>query len=245
VPGAMCWDKEAPVGILGNVAIVLYTVLAITCARYFAQYQQAFYIAILPAFAIYAFAANWQISRLRNLATQDSLTKLRNRLGAEQALLLEGSRAFRFSHPMSIIYLDCNLFKWVNDQLGHAEGDRVLRQIADLLVSNVRRIDTVCRLGGDEFCVICPETTANTALLVVEKLKAAVQVGLEYKGLSVVVTVSAGAASLDGKNFDPTMQRAEVLGHMLDLLREADTGMQRDKDASRQNRSASPLPART
>lgn len=101
----------------------------------------------------------------------DALTGARNRKGFQEALANEIARHERKGITFCLAYIDCDNFKQVNDNHGHAEGDRLLKAIADVAVETLRRSDTVGRIGGDEFAVILPETGRTEALFVVDKLQ--------------------------------------------------------------------------
>jgi diguanylate cyclase (GGDEF)-like protein len=104
------------------------------------------------------------MDKIRNLAQTDDLTGVSNRRHFVEVCAAELERARRYGHPLSLAYLDVDDFKEVNDRLGHAAGDRLLRQVASALVGSVRATDTVGRLGGDEFAVLFPETDRDRAL---------------------------------------------------------------------------------
>jgi len=104
------------------------------------------------------------------LATSDPLTGLLNRRAMERLLDNEVARSQRFSAPLSVLLLDVDHFKAFNDRLGHLLGDEVLKAIANLLKRSVRRVDAVARFGGEEFCVILPQSGEQAAIDVAEKL---------------------------------------------------------------------------
>ncbi|MCK8060218.1 MULTISPECIES: GGDEF domain-containing protein [unclassified Fusibacter] len=110
--------------------------------------------------------------KLSQLLYHDVLTGLPNRryVMAEIEKLLNNWARYRV--PFSILFIDVDKFKSVNDNYGHENGDKVLQWIADLLSSTVRKTDIACRLGGDEFIVICPNTEADGAFIVGKKLNA-------------------------------------------------------------------------
>jgi diguanylate cyclase (GGDEF)-like protein len=137
---------------------------------------------------------------LRRLATRDALTGLLNRRAFDTVLSDEVGRARRLGRPLALVLLDLDHFKAVNDTRGHPAGDTVLSAVARVLEAEVRSIDKVARLGGEEFAVVLMETEAPDALIVARRLVDAVRgrpVGLA-DGESLVVTVSAGVASMAG-----------------------------------------------
>lgn len=113
--------------------------------------------------------------QLELLSTHDELTGLPNRRFADSTLKQLWTEAQRYGSPLSALMLDADRFKEVNDRFGHAEGDALLRALAARLRQAVRGSDIVCRLGGDEFLVICPRTTKAGAAEVAKKILAARQ----------------------------------------------------------------------
>jgi len=107
----------------------------------------------------------------RHIAITDSLTGLYNRGHLNQLALNEISRVLRYSRPLSVIMLDIDFFKHVNDTYGHAAGDLVLQAVASITKSHVRVSDIVARYGGEEFIILLPETIAADAADVAENLR--------------------------------------------------------------------------
>jgi diguanylate cyclase (GGDEF)-like protein len=125
---------------------------------------------------------------LRLLSQQDPLTGLANRRVLQDRLNYEIARHRRHSRRFSVLALDLDGFKKVNDRFGHAAGDEILREIAKALEKAVREQDTVARMGGDEFCVLAPEIGWEDAERLAERLELAVQSavgGLDMLGVSV------------------------------------------------------------
>ncbi len=112
---------------------------------------------------------------LERLSVTDRLTGLFNRLKLDVVLAGELDRASRFAQPFSIILIDADHFKQVNDRYGHQAGDEVLQQLANILISNTRKVDTVGRWGGEEFLVICPGTDGAGARQLAENLRLAIE----------------------------------------------------------------------
>ncbi len=112
--------------------------------------------------------------KLVELSITDELTGLPNRRHLMRKLEEEIARAQRTGHPFALLMIDLDHFKKVNDRHGHPTGDRVLRECADCLRQNIRRTDIAGRYGGEEFCVLLPETSGEGAHRSAEKLRRAV-----------------------------------------------------------------------
>ena len=109
--------------------------------------------------------------RLEELATTDGLTRLLNRRAMLERLNAEVDRSRRFKSHVSLLMLDLDYFKSINDQHGHLVGDAILRQLASLLASSIRTVDVVARYGGEEFVMILPETSTEGATIFAERLR--------------------------------------------------------------------------
>ena len=130
-----------------------------------------------------------QTDILRNLAMIDPLTGLYNRRFAEQRLTAEVARSERKGHPLTVITVDLNDFKHINDAYGHAAGDKVLQEFAFRLNKVIRGTDLAVRLGGDEFLVLLPECTLEQLQFVLGRLGS---MEVEWQGHKIPVTFSAG-----------------------------------------------------
>lgn len=130
--------------------------------------------------------------RLSDLARHDALTGIANRTAFGERLELEIARHRRLHEPMSLIFLDCDDFKKINDTCGHLEGDRLLRVVAAALQGAVRKTDMVCRLAGDEFVILLPQTDQEGAKNVAEMLHE--QLHIETMMENWQVTFSTGVA---------------------------------------------------
>jgi diguanylate cyclase (GGDEF)-like protein len=150
------------------------------------------------------------------LATVDPLTGIANRQAVLDRVEEELARSARYHHPMSVILIDLDHFKRLNDSNGHAAGDVVLRRLGALLASSVRSVDTAGRYGGEEFLIVLPETDPDAAASIAEKLRRAVaRLTIELpEGEMVGITFSAGVAGGHG-----TVMLADA------LLRDADAAL--------------------
>ena len=108
--------------------------------------------------------------RLEQLSRIDSLTGIRNRLAFNEFAVAEKGRARRDMLPMTVAYVDLDRFKEINDNLGHAVGNRVLVAAAQTMVTHIRHTDAIGRIGGDEFALILPNTHQQAARVLLDKL---------------------------------------------------------------------------
>ncbi|MBI5665142.1 MAG: GGDEF domain-containing protein [Nitrospirae bacterium] len=141
----------------------------------------------------------WEVKeRLREVAIKDGLTNLYNHRHFQDTMDKEIVRGERYSHVLSLIMIDIDYFKKINDTYGHAQGDIVLRAIADIFEQTVRKPDTTARYGGEEFAIILPETDIKGTITLAERLRQLVE-KLEVKlGDKIVkVTISMGVTTYD------------------------------------------------
>jgi len=151
---------------------------------------------------------------LEALAITDSLTGLLNRNETARLFEQELVRAQRYEHPFSVFMLDIDFFKSVNDTHGHQVGDQVLTAISHTIREYTRKSDIVGRYGGEEFIIVMPETTGDEALILAERLRAAVQDDCVFitDELSICVTVSIGIANYPqhGTTMDLLIKNADI-----------------------------------
>ncbi|MBE9537861.1 MAG: GGDEF domain-containing protein [Proteobacteria bacterium] len=149
---------------------------------------------VISAWLIYAVSV--QSRRLRSMAETDPLTGAYNR----RFFQLQAQMAFeqwqRNKRPASVLLVDVDHFKRVNDRRGHAAGDLALKNLVDLITSRVRKVDTLCRYGGEEFAVLLPETDAKGAVFVAEEIRAKVESSRLIE--SDTITISIGVCELVG-----------------------------------------------
>ena len=176
------------------------------------------------------------VERLSDSAKTDPLTGLLNRRGFDECFDYELERARRGSGRLSIVLLDLDYFKFVNDRFGHAVGDGALERLGGVLVSTKRQIDTAARIGGEEFALLLPETDAEGAFLVCERVRKRVRQAFSQDefpggaagGMDGPLTVSLGVASFPFDGTTPT----ELLAGADQALYEAKRGG-RDRTVAR------------
>ncbi len=151
-------------------------------------------------------------SALRSLASTDPLTKVANRRSFSERTVSEMERSRRNGRPLSLLMLDLDFFKKVNDTWGHAGGDAVLCDFARTTESVVRTTDIVARLGGEEFAVLLPDTGIEGAEILARRLLDSVRArSVAYNGGEIVYTVSIGLAAFGGaeETYDSLLDRAD------------------------------------
>lgn len=162
-------------------------------------------------------------ARLVELATTDSLTGLKNRRYFMETASQEFERARRYQTPLSLLMLDADHFKSINDRYGHPIGDEALKALAENGRRRLREIDLFARLGGEEFAILLPQTGFTAARAVAERVRQSIaeqSVATDWEPLHF--TVSIGVASLDTRTVD-----------LNDLLRQADAALYQAKENGR------------
>jgi diguanylate cyclase (GGDEF)-like protein/PAS domain S-box-containing protein len=149
---------------------------------------------------------------LREQAIRDPLTGLYNRRFLEEAIEREFHRAARLAQPLSLVMLDIDHFKTVNDTYGHAAGDVCLVALAQLLADNVRKSDIVCRYGGEEFLLMLLDTGLESAVQHAEKIRSLFETTeIVFEGKPIKATISLGMAAYPahGKNHEEVIKKAD------------------------------------
>jgi diguanylate cyclase (GGDEF)-like protein len=158
-------------------------------------------------------AARSMLDRMSHLAQHDPLTGLPNRLLLHDRLSRAIASARRRASALAVLFLDVDRFKHVNDYLGHAAGDELLKSIADRLTVRVRDSDTVCRYGGDEFVVLLPEVACcEDADLSADQLLAAIAMPHRVGDQDLHVTASVGVSvyPADGTDAETLLRKADL-----------------------------------
>jgi diguanylate cyclase (GGDEF)-like protein len=131
------------------------------------------------------------VERVKQLAYLDGLTGIFNRRFFELRIMEEIERAKRFGTGMAVIMADIDEFKKLNDEFGHVLGDEVLRQVSSVFHQQLRKVDVVCRYGGEEFGILLTQVNGEQALTIAEKLRKMVA-GWQFPGVPRTVTISSG-----------------------------------------------------
>ncbi len=162
--------------------------------------------------------------RIKNMAIRDSLTELYNHRHSVDLVANEFQRVGRYAAAVSVLMLDVDHFKGINDEHGHPAGDAVLRELARLLKEQVRTVDSVGRYGGEEFVVLLPHTATEEARQTAERLRHSIEAHAFRHGASDLhITVSVGVSTFPTDGIDSPEA----------LIREADNALYRAKQGGR------------
>ncbi|MHB8742734.1 MAG: GGDEF domain-containing protein [Sulfuricaulis sp.] len=153
---------------------------------------------------------------LQRQSVTDALTGLYNRRYFEDVLATELALAIRHGEHNSLLMIDIDHFKQINDTHGHHAGDQVLVEIADVLASKLRKTDMLCRLGGEEFILLCRRVNKEESMIVAEKIRRSIETHYftADSGVRIAVTVSIGVATLPG---DCATETVDAYVHHADL----------------------------
>jgi len=202
-----------PEGLAGAIAAQSYR------AEAYNEHHERLLVAIAQQAAVALDGA-----RHYRLATVDQLTGLCHREHFERRLREEELRRRRYGGFFSLVMLDLDDFKQINDHHGHLAGDRMLRAVGEAVRQNLRSADLPCRWGGEEFCVLLPETESEGARIIAERIRRAVRsLSLEHEGRPLVSTASLGVATA-GSAASPSLSA---------LLQRADEALYRAKAAGK------------
>lgn len=170
-----------------------------------------------------------KMSSFASTASKDGLTGLYDQATFKHRLKEEMERQIRYGNPFTLVMFDLDHFKKINDTFGHAEGDIVLKKVADILLAQARKMDTAARYGGEEFAVILPEVEEASAFIFAERLRQAVEENFENGEFPV--TISVGLASCQ-----PDVEETPD-----NLIRKADAQLYKSKENGRNRVSAQNL----
>ena len=167
---------------------------------------------LLDAFNLMSEQVNKRQSELEHRALHDSLTALPNRILLQQRLDYQTLIAERDDTQFTLMMLDLNRFKEINDTLGHHIGDELLIQVSSRLSNLIRQVDTIARLGGDEFAILLPNTNRHNAAVVAEKIASALKNEFIANTYTLKISSSIGITNFpdDGNDVNILLQRADI-----------------------------------
>ena len=171
-------------------------------------------VARLGSFFILTFilsALKSTIKREKEYSRTDFLTGIRNRRYFIELLNMEISKARRHEHPFTLVCIDLDNFKTVNDCFGHSTGDRLLRLVAHALQENIRVTDTAARLGGDEFAILLPETGRNVAETILRKIRKVNLNIMQRHGWPVTLSIGVVTFTIPPPTVDDALQISDRL----------------------------------
>jgi len=149
------------------------------------------------------------VARLANVARTDALTGLLNRRGFEDAFELELERARRGGHALSVLIGDLDGFKKINDRFGHHAGDSALRRASSILERRKRRIDTVARLGGEEFALVVPDADNHAAYMLAERLRGALKEAFAHEPVPITISFGVAGFPAHGEGYEALLGSAD------------------------------------
>ncbi len=165
-------------------------------------------------YGIYSYRITRLLDKVNTLAVTDSLTGVCNRRYFFEQLAIELERSRRYNHKTHILMIDIDDFKDYNDQHGHQQGDRMLREFAQQIKQQIRSTDMLARYGGEEFVVIMPESETEQAMHLAERLRIQIETFMRTHSQSheQLFTISAGIAGFPdhGRDVDALLRRADI-----------------------------------
>lgn len=200
-----------------QILTILSDVTALVCTLNAVQDHEAQLIKTNESLEQMVFRRTMQLERandeLARLATQDSLTGILNRRAFEHESNKVIYTADRHARPVSLLFLDIDHFKSINDNYGHAVGDHVLQTLASTIQSSLRASDLLARWGGEEFVICLPDTPLSDAIVVGEKILAACRrLKIKHQHSSIAITISGGLVEREfNAALQESLQQADVL----------------------------------
>lgn len=147
----------------------------------------------------------------KEIARTDNLTGAVNTRFFNELLQMEIDRLIRRKHPFTIVYIDVDNFKYVNDHFGHSTGDQVLRAIVSLTKDKLRKIDVVARLGGDEFALLLTDTSQEAARITIEKLRSSLLGEMRNNNWPLTFSIGVLTCNTEPEKIDSLIKQADEL----------------------------------
>lgn len=204
----VAWTQTVSRSVLVGTLTVAFGTLRRTPWTADARDQTMVEFMMLSVIALLAFVIRSQWVARRNAERTDSLTGIANREACLERLAMELDRAKRQGLPIAVSFWDCDDFKQLNDEHGHLMGDRTLKAIGEIIGSNVRPYDIWARWGGDEFVLVLPNTTSETAAAIIDRLQATFAATMAHAPLSVSLSVGSVAFGPAADQFPATANEA-------------------------------------
>ncbi len=174
------------------------------------------------------------ISKLYQQATTDELTGLYNRNYLLQRTKEELKKAWRFKQPLSVIFIDLDYFKNINDEHGHQTGDQVLTEFGEFIKSLIREYDIACRFGGEEFVILLPQTYIHNAMDLAERLREQIQNYRFVAPKNIALTACFGVNAIsDSLNEAAVLEEEDLVSQLESLIAGADAALYRAKNQGR------------
>jgi diguanylate cyclase (GGDEF)-like protein len=164
----------------------------------------------LAIFIVFIYMVN-AYKRERIFAREDFLTKIANNQHFAEIAAMEIERCRRYGHPFSLVYIDVDNFKAVNDNFGHTTGNRLLYEVAQGIRRNIRASDMVARLGGDEFAILLPETGYDQAGAIIPKLREKLISAMQEHKWPATFSFGIATFIKAPANFDEMVRQADIL----------------------------------
>lgn len=155
-----------------------------------------------------------QSAELERVTLEDSLTGLPNRRFLDRRLVEEFTRACRYNKPLTVVMVDLDYFKRINDHFSHAIGDQVLKTASVILEHNCRKVDFVARYGGDEFVLIFPETENQQATVVCERIRTQIEAN-DWSAIQLGLTVTVSVGLCDDRSVTDPLKMLSKADDML------------------------------
>jgi diguanylate cyclase (GGDEF)-like protein len=148
--------------------------------------------------------------KLETLSSKDALTEISNRYFFKQTAVSEFDKAKRYQTQLSLIMIDIDHFKQINDTYGHKTGDIILKELANLIKENIRKVDLIARWGGEEFVIILPETPLTKAFIASEKIRTLVESHTFYKAIQLTISLGVAAYLPDYQSIEELIDDADI-----------------------------------